>query len=831
MANYANLLAQIAANIYSNNNQDITGDGLQAQLNAMVTSLGAGYQFMGMAHPADTPTGYADLRAFWLAGEAGTYANFGGLVLADGEVAVLKYDGNGWSKDVTGGASTELITRITGELATGPWEVGSIAPGSPHITDYASNNRIRMPELVCQADGDYTITCNNGYEFLIYVVGKITTATWSAKRVVSLVAGDVFRLALRQDPAVDYSSYTQAQIYAVAAAAGLKMVGPGVIPDIVSEINKIYSIAWFPTYNDVPNAGGYINSSGAVVAFGSSRYTNYIPIRPGETYSIKSPFIVDAACAAVYKADKTFSRAFTSADLSANGDLVFTAAQDEQFLRCAFQNTLFPKYVSFSGLLIPLLDNLEDGEVTFNTLSNLVKDCFSIKYPVTTDNTTIGYIHRTGTNPSWAGARSTGYLPIKKGISVLIFKPFIADDAAVALYDDNKSFVRSITASDTGTYPDYIIVQPEEDECYLRVSYLVANIPNSIYLTIDKSTYPDALFSSIPVISGGYIGREGNVISFPDLFAYTDYIELPAGINFKIVNKTVDDASFAIYNADKSVSRVILSSDISGQPFIIFSLVGDEKYVRATLRPGDTCDVWFDEIVTNYDLLKRIGTTQTNIEERANILAAFDNIVCVGDSLTFSQVYTALSASRQAKRPYPVVLGKLCGNDATMLARSGATAQACWEEFESQIVAKTNPLAIIYLGTNYGLTDTLDTDVIGNDPDNWSNNNIGCYCRFVQKFQSLGYKVLLLKCWATSGTGTSDLAHTNSAIRNIGQRFGCGVIDVPVSDDLKFHYYPDLSGYNGVHYNDLGYSWFASALIAAVSRMSTDEMKLIIPNA
>lgn len=116
MANYSNLLAQIAANIYSNNNQDISGDGLQAQLNAMVASLGAGYQFMGVAHPADTPSGYADLRAFWLAGDAGTYTNFGGLVLADGEVAVIKYDGNGWGKDVTGAATAAQVAELSQEV-------------------------------------------------------------------------------------------------------------------------------------------------------------------------------------------------------------------------------------------------------------------------------------------------------------------------------------------------------------------------------------------------------------------------------------------------------------------------------------------------------------------------------------------------------------------------------------------------------------------------------------------------------------------------------------------------------------------------------------------
>ena len=171
------------------------------------------------------------------------------------------------------------------------------------------------------------------------------------------------------------------------------------------------------------------------------------------------------------------------------------------------------------------------------------------------------------------------------------------------------------------------------------------------------------------------------------------------------------------------------------------------------------------------------------------------------------------------------MLAKLCGNDETILASAGATARACWNTFSSQIVAKTNPLAIIYLGTNDGLTDTLNTDVVGNDPTNWADNDIGCYCRFVQKFQSLGYKVLLLKCWATSG----NLENTNSAIEHVGERFGCSVMDVPVSSDLKYHYYSDLSGANAVHYNDLGYAWFASALIAAVADLKTDELKFIIP--
>lgn len=110
MANYSNLLATIAANIYTNNNNEVTAAGVQAAVNAMVAAMGAGYQFMGVAQPSDTPSGYADLRAFWLAGEVGTYTNFGGIAVADGEIAVIKYDGDGWSKEVLpGGDNLPLV--------------------------------------------------------------------------------------------------------------------------------------------------------------------------------------------------------------------------------------------------------------------------------------------------------------------------------------------------------------------------------------------------------------------------------------------------------------------------------------------------------------------------------------------------------------------------------------------------------------------------------------------------------------------------------------------------------------------------------------------------
>ena len=115
MANYATLKAAIAAAIKQNGNNEITGNLLQQQLLAMVNSLGVGYQYVGIATPETNP-GTPDQNVFYLASTAGTYANFDGLVLADGEIAILKYNGT-WSKDSTGAASIEMVNQLGQDVA------------------------------------------------------------------------------------------------------------------------------------------------------------------------------------------------------------------------------------------------------------------------------------------------------------------------------------------------------------------------------------------------------------------------------------------------------------------------------------------------------------------------------------------------------------------------------------------------------------------------------------------------------------------------------------------------------------------------------------------
>ena len=100
MSNYSSLKATINANIKANNNQEITGPILNSVLRAMTDSLGAGYQYLGVAKPTNPGSDQTpDFRCFYVPALAGTYSHLGGLTLYDGEIALFKWDTT-WHKEI-----------------------------------------------------------------------------------------------------------------------------------------------------------------------------------------------------------------------------------------------------------------------------------------------------------------------------------------------------------------------------------------------------------------------------------------------------------------------------------------------------------------------------------------------------------------------------------------------------------------------------------------------------------------------------------------------------------------------------------------------------------
>ena len=114
MSNYATLKATIQQVVKTNGNFEITGALLQQTLLSMINSLGVGYQYVGIATPSTNP-GTPDQNVMYFAAMSGTYTNFGGIVVNDGEFCVLCWDGS-WIKKTTGAATVEQFNTLAHKL-------------------------------------------------------------------------------------------------------------------------------------------------------------------------------------------------------------------------------------------------------------------------------------------------------------------------------------------------------------------------------------------------------------------------------------------------------------------------------------------------------------------------------------------------------------------------------------------------------------------------------------------------------------------------------------------------------------------------------------------
>ena len=108
MTNWATLKAAIADVIKTNGNQEITGIVLQNTLNSIVNAVGENATFAGIAVPTTNP-GAPDGNVFYLATEAGIYANFNGIEIATGEAVILEWRGS-WVKKTSGFATQQQLS-------------------------------------------------------------------------------------------------------------------------------------------------------------------------------------------------------------------------------------------------------------------------------------------------------------------------------------------------------------------------------------------------------------------------------------------------------------------------------------------------------------------------------------------------------------------------------------------------------------------------------------------------------------------------------------------------------------------------------------------------
>lgn len=185
----------------------------------------------------------------------------------------------------------------------------------------------------------------------------------------------------------------------------------------------------------------------------------------------------------------------------------------------------------------------------------------------------------------------------------------------------------------------------------------------------------------------------------------------------------------------------------------------------------------------------------------------FNSCICVGDSIT--EGYRASVDDTYRAKSYPAYLSKMSGWNVVNGGESGATTTRWWTVDFPKYNYVNYDIAIIKLGQNEGLTDTLAADTATTP---YADTNTGDYCKIIEGIlaQNPNIKIFLVPIQNDADTVT------NGVIQQIAAKYNLPYLDISnngVYTLTDSNYHTSASGTSyGVHFNTVGYLTLAKVI-------------------
>lgn len=222
--------------------------------------------------------------------------------------------------------------------------------------------------------------------------------------------------------------------------------------------------------------------------------------------------------------------------------------------------------------------------------------------------------------------------------------------------------------------------------------------------------------------------------------------------------------------------------------------------------------------------MKLYASNGKEFKDNSYILNAISDVICIGDSVT--EGVGAVSDYTKVKNySYPTCLSKMTGWNIENAGKAGLTALQWWQQIFANYDYSQYQVAIIELGLNSGLTDTLDTDVVGDDYTQYADTNTGGYCKIIEGIKQANPDIIIVLIISSAMIKTND---TYKTIKSIAQKYSLPVVDLTESSyiDLNVPEYHDKAN-DYIHFNALGYLAKAKFIHAALTDCFFDNQGLL----
>ena len=202
--------------------------------------------------------------------------------------------------------------------------------------------------------------------------------------------------------------------------------------------------------------------------------------------------------------------------------------------------------------------------------------------------------------------------------------------------------------------------------------------------------------------------------------------------------------------------------------------IGYTEYKNVSLEVNYDAEIVLSSCTGNISLF---STKKDDEEDESYNKYLLNKVMCIGDSLTRGAYYGHGYNGSHIKEGYPHFLEKMNEWSVTNAGKSGATPISWWDDVKPSIdsqVSATDTF-IIWLGTNQGLTDTIENDTSSGDWNSYEETNTGYYCKIIEYIKSKRANANIFLCNVYT---TNDVVTTNNVIGKIGVKYGLPVFNM-----------------------------------------------------
>ena len=203
------------------------------------------------------------------------------------------------------------------------------------------------------------------------------------------------------------------------------------------------------------------------------------------------------------------------------------------------------------------------------------------------------------------------------------------------------------------------------------------------------------------------------------------------------------------------------------------------------------------------------------------------NIVCIGDSLTEGDYGSNPAGTMNVHAEnYPYFLAEITGANVKNAGRCGYSAELYYNNQLSKVeLSEETDIVLIMLGTNNGLTDTIDADTSATHYSSYAKTQTGYYARIIETCMEKTNgraQVILMTPPVTTQRNRTSLETTVSVIKKFGEKYGLPVIDNYYACGITYENIGKYMPIDELHCGYTGYKLLANYIASRASDIYKD---------